>query len=56
MNSCLTNFFGAMICFLKVLTTGSLSAADGKKTKKTTFQFIQILFLFKVEKNNEGPV
>lgn len=49
MNSCLTNFFGAMILFL---TTESQSAADGKKT----FQFIQILFLFKVEKNNEGSV
>lgn len=41
--------------FLKVLTTESLSAADGKK-KKHTFQFIQIFFLFKVEKSNEGSI
>lgn len=33
-----------IFCFLKVLTTESLSAADGKKK---TFQFIQIFFYSK---------
>lgn len=40
--------------FLKVLTTESLSAADGKK--KTHISIHSDFFLFKVEKSNEGSI